>query len=331
MSKIDKVIYGIEDEELLNKIIQTLSYTEASWDNINPTAFDDTDMDAYKLDGHLYKNFYRCFSNAIPKLFDSTLYKQPSYKTYFSNISQNGLIPEKISVLLKAAHRKSTLVQEVIASQILNFFNCKTPFNFAVKTQNDNDNYLASIDFISYNEKLVLFNELNIIWTEDVNAMVKQLDCLTKDKTSVLYNTKTENLTKLKDDLILSFLVRYCLLKDADFDLYNCGLLVNKLNNSVSFINFDFELCLKPTYFSEAKNILIKFIMSYACENNSSLYYNFIDICYILNQVLTEVNFENNDKYYNQTISVLKDNLQQVIDIHNSLNIEFVNNPLSLN
>lgn len=331
MAKIDEIIYGIEDEDLLNKINHALSYTEASWKNINPTAFDEVDMDAYKLDGHCYKNFYRCFSNAIPNLFENVLYQNAAYKTYFSNISLEGLIPSSISVLLKFAHRKSTLVQEVLSSQILNFFNCSTPFNFAVKTNNSHDNYLASIDFISENENLILFKDLDIIWTEDLNAMVKQLEFLTQDKNSVLYKTSNKNLTKLKEDLVLSFLVRYCLLKDADFDLYNCGLLVNKLTKSINFINFDFELSLKSTYFSEAKNIIIKFIMQYAADNHAKLYLNFIEQVYTLRKVLTEINYETNNKYYNEAISNLKDNLNQLIDIHNLLILEFSNNDFTLN
>lgn len=324
MAKIDNIIYGTDDDTLLNKIENALTYSEAKWENLEPTPFDEVDYDYYKLSGHSYKNFYRCFSSSIPNLCENVLFKNSNYITYFSNISIDGLMPEKISVLLKSINDKKILTQEVLGTQILNYFGCNTPFNFVVKSS-DTDKYLASIDFISENEKLVLFEELGIIWTEDLNAIHKQLETLTNDRKSVLYNISEDNLTKLKEDLTRSFLARYCAVRDYDYDKYNCGLLINKKIKKVTYIDFDFELSLKKLcmYNDNASNI--KQIMLYSFEHYPQIYNEFVEKVKTLNNVLNEITFTSENKYYKDIIAILNNNLNNLLNFHQDLMLDFSN------
>ena len=60
MSKFIENCYNSDNEELLSQIERTLTYKEVLWDNISPSNFEEVDLDACQLDGHCYKNFYRC-------------------------------------------------------------------------------------------------------------------------------------------------------------------------------------------------------------------------------------------------------------------------------
>ena len=309
MAKLNNIFYGKENEEKLNEIINVLTIQKTKWESINPTHFDLTDKDATKLDGSHYKNFYLCNSNSIPNLAESTFSKTNNYVTYFSNISNEGLVPEKISVLIKCENS----IKEVLASQILNYFGCNTAFNFFIKTKNAKENYLGSIDFISENEQFETFKNLNIIWTYDLNGILAQIN----DK-NTFPNISHQNRKNLKKEIIKSFLTRICVLDDFDFDNYNCGILLNKKTNYVKFINFDYELSLA----GNSQEKYINEVMLTAFTDFPSIYREFISKTTEIYNVLNEVNLYIEDKNYNNIITNLKENLVYILKKHNELILE---------
>jgi len=311
MAKLNKIFYGNEDEKKLDEIINVLTIQKAKWEDINPSQFDIVDQDASKLEGSHYKNFYLCNSNSIPNLIKNTFSKKNNYITYFSNITNEGIIPEKVSVLIKSENN----IKEVLASQILNYLGCNTAFNFFIKSRNPKENYLGSVDFISENEQFETLKNLNIIWTYDLNAMIIQID----DK-NTFPNISQQKRKELKEQIVKSFLTRICVLADYDFDDYNCGILQNKDSNHINFINFDYELCLKGIGFTQ-KNYINQ-IMFTAFTDFPSIYREFISKITEIYNVLNEVNLYSDDKNYNDIITNLKENLVYILKKHNELILE---------
>jgi len=318
MAKLEKITYGNDNPNKVDEIINILTIHKSKFNNLSPTKFDIEDIDATKIDGAHYKNFYLCHANLIPNLSEKLFFKPTNYITYFSNLHKEGICPEKISVLLKSTSKRK-IIHEVLSTQILEYFGCNVPFNFFVRTENPQDNYLGSVDFISENEQFSTLMDLNLMWTLNLEEILIQLN-----NCKLLKNISKENIEEIKNQIIKTFLARICVLVDCDFDNYNCGFLINNQTNQVKFINFDFELALTHLRLQEYTKIIYP-IMLYSATEYPEIYEEFISKVKDMSRVLNEISSANNDEHYNETLKILKDNLLNVISINDKLLLEINN------
>ena len=254
---------------------------------------DDLGLERYDVigdgdyEGHTIKNFYRVDSAIFKSAFDE-IKNNPdcSFVTIYNDIVKEGIIPEKVSVLIKDTR---DYVEERVASQLLNFYGVACPVNIcsvgddlfkdeehlkesrkrsawfrdALAERSGYYTYVVSIDFMaegrsleticSYEDKLQFFQDLE-----------GSVDCF-REKMSELSNAKKfgnistkkhkELSELLEDQFVMSMLVRRLIFHDIDFNSNNVGVF---LGGNPCVMNFDFELCFGSPIEKESSLKLIK-------------------------------------------------------------------------
>ena len=230
-------------------------------------------IEDYGYGGHTLKNFYRVNSSIFQSVFDE-IKNNPecSFVTPYNDIVKEGIIPEKVSVLIKDTPHH---LEERIACQLLNYYGVACPVNIGVvggelfqdnvkslpnnkKSARFRDMTSGLLGFYSYSVSMDFMSEGDTLETfagEDENVRFFTSRCDSIDRvrskiTEVLNSEKFEKLgkvakqklaTQLEDEFIMSMLVRRVICCDSDFNTNNVGILTGK---TPRIMNFDFELSL---------------------------------------------------------------------------------------
>lgn len=201
------------------------------------------------LSGHRSKKYYRVDAALLsPFIKEFTSNPDSGYITTINELLSIGYVPKKVSALNKVISFNNydryqdpikLLYAEVLSSQILNFFGCPTTCNVAIKSRNEESYEVLSLDFLSYGEAFLTFDDLGCDFSGDLMANVKQI----KEEFAMSYfdEYNKDDLDKVINDYVYSFLVRRHILKDSDFHDFNSGIIFNRETKEVKYINFDFE------------------------------------------------------------------------------------------
>ncbi len=230
-----------KEEGLVSKIEGTLDYDVI--DNSSPDN---------NIIGKMHKKFVRMDSRYFKRFFDMRNAGEVSFSTYFTEEDNRmKYVPNYVSTLIKQTSLSRDCVFETYAPEVLNVFGLPTVFN-SVCQDEKGYSYIASIDFIKPNERLILFSETgrNIgDFGGEVN--LKKAVRYVAETIEELYQhegipTKSEDIKQQIQEFVKSYLVRVCLLRDYDFTSRNNGFLVNKQDKSIrNAPNFDFELAFR--------------------------------------------------------------------------------------
>ena len=227
-------------------------------------------IESYDYDGHTIKNFYRVNSSIFQSVFDEIANNpECSFVTPYNNIVKEGIVPEKVSVLIKDTHHH---LEERVSSQILNYYGVACPVNVSlvgdeifkedIKKLPNKENairfrnmtsgltgyyaYTISMDFMSEGDSLETFanDDENVIF---FTSIYDSIDRVRTKIQEVVGNKKLGKLakqklaTQLEDEYVMSLLVRKVICCDSDFNTNNIAILSGK---NPKIINFDFELSL---------------------------------------------------------------------------------------
>lgn len=246
-----------------NKIMGFVKLNNVLLEEIGIEEYDEVVGD---VDGHTFKTFYRVNSDVFSTVFEE-IKNNPncSFVTPYNEVVKEGLIPEKVSVLIKETEFAN---EERIASQILNFYELPTPVNIAgmgqeifsdeVGEEKDEEDslkmYTISLDFIGGNARLEDFTEENryaFFWDFDESFQQVSRHIVRLVNTGVFKNLPNERknqiVDKLMEDFAMSYLVRKFIFIDTDLNDSNIGMLVDESTKEASIINFDFELAFGGT------------------------------------------------------------------------------------
>lgn len=279
----NKVQQFIENKEV-QEVLNALDYIEYDFDSIEKEEYSG---EKELIDGRTEKRFLRVGSKCFEKLI-SELQNNPncSYLTHANEAIKEGIIPSHISALVKKESASSIsnlpivgfAVSEVIASQILNFYECPTAFNTVCVDKMDKDEdrdevcKIVSADFISSDEEFYSFADLGLYnWHGIENIVHKNKELLDNYK-----GYSEENKNKVSDDYVLSYYVRKYLLLDTDFDSRNIGLLVNSKEKTLKNINYDFEFACKFSAEFEFKDYVIHDSFEFFKNRFPKIYNHFV-------------------------------------------------------
>jgi len=141
------------------------------------------------------------------------------------------------------------IVQEVLAGQLLNYYGANTCYNLALEDSMMDDYQAVSVDFVAYGDEFYTFDELNFVLGNDIDRDITyQLQDLYE--IDELKGVKKEEIDKLVEQYVYSYLIRKFVFRDGDFAHTNCGFLKHE-NGKLDFINFDFEFCFDMLDFEE--------------------------------------------------------------------------------
>lgn len=317
-----EIVYGIENKEKLNRIIKALTIKPTTWDRLSLEFFGEiSEVGEDQLLGHTDKHFYRANTSEMTHLIDDIQNNDKcSFVTPINGVVKEGIIPEKVSTLLKY-QTDFKAINEVIASQILNIFGLPTCYNFLVETDNKYDTYVGSVDMLSDNQRFYTLNEFwsglymcvdNFLEDDYIFRTLKNDNKMTKQ-----YGVKLKfDQNTLRDQIVMTYLVRSCLLADGDFTSGNCGFVVDTISGDAKFVNFDFEMSLMLTNsFDGACQRILYSVFDSAPE----LYYSFIKQVRELNDVLREIEIEYLNDDHKSAIYQLKQNVKAVMDFNRSM------------
>lgn len=237
---------------------------------LNIKKYDTLDLEGdNKLIGYMNKTFVRVDIAAIKDLIDELQNKpNSSYLTCANDVIKQGITPEKISVMLKFGEGNyqrwlmnnggnSLDYRESVASQLLNWLECPTCYNFVVK--HGRGEYLASVDFISADEKFYSLEDFEMNWSYNLNKMENDLNNIIKTFDFKSEDDYLKNKQQIFNDFMYTILAREVLLSDGDYHTGNIGLLYNEKTKSLRFINFDLEfLFLSPNPLYKVKPAMIE-------------------------------------------------------------------------
>ena len=234
---------------------------------LNNVLMDDLNIEKYShiegsVDGHTYKDFFRVDSNIFQEAFEE-IQNNPNckFQTPYNEIVKEGIIPEMVSVLIKGTERSK---EEMLASQILNYFQVGTPVNLSAVGERMFEgyrlpysacgnssgiyDYVISMDFIGENQRLedlTIAYDNRVFWffdeSEDAAAKAFEKMLTTGGLKNLPSERKNEIYTNLMEDFVRSYLVRKFVLMDSDFNDYNVGVLIDDKKGDAQIINFDFE------------------------------------------------------------------------------------------
>ncbi len=214
--------------------------------------------------GKMHKKFVRMDNRYFKRFFDSRRNAIVSYSTYFTEEDNRmNYVPELVSTLVKKTALSRDCVFETYVPEVLNKFNTQTVYNTLCNDE-DGFSYVASIDFIKPNERLVLFSETgkgfgdfgyDVNLEQSVKYVVETIESFYQKEGIKLTEDKMREHLK---DFVKSYLVRVCLLKDNDFTTRNNGFLINDKEKSIRLApNFDFELCFRLLDYKSMKEDIL--------------------------------------------------------------------------
>lgn len=298
----------IKQQQEVDNLKKALTYQEYIYYDANPENYV-TDR-PYYLDGQHFKNFFRMIGDCFDEL-RAELYNNPNcgYITHFNDVAKEGIKLEHLSVLAKRVPA-SNAFSEVMASRILNALGVPTSCNIAFyETPAAPTRVIGSIDFISPGEEFIPCVDIGLsacCRSANLKNMVDEIAKTLKKDKIVKKNPELEK--QIIEDLIYSYLVRRLVLGDNDFGPWNYGLLRNKENQYVKFINFDFENSFFQNRIAECE-FAIEYVMKefpHIFEKFEHMLKNLYDA---VEEILPTIEDEENKKNY----AILKDNIKNVI------------------
>ena len=229
--------------------------------------------------GHTRKTYLRVDSKYFEDAFkEMRINPNCGFITNINNVVKDGVVPEKVSVLVKEYMTSEDIKREGFATSVLNFYGIPTCVNVLVKNpmkkeikfshtiygrgdEFDRESELnyhmnMSLDFIGENDELHLFSDLIDYTTFLYGPFDRVYADMTSAITKILYrppfnslpeDKKSQMLVTLAEQLVKSFLVRGLVCNDFDFSTDNIGLIVNEKDLTIRLINFDFEYTFDST------------------------------------------------------------------------------------
>ena len=243
MTKLNsKIVDNLISEEKLIKMLKTFEVVEYCCDDIKMKQYNSSTIwGKDDLVGRNFKRFFRysgsCFDDIKQELLTN---RNSCYVTYFNNVAREGLVPEWVSVLVKASDKFRTY-REVLTSQILNYCEVPTCANLSLYDEDKKaERNLVSIDTISENERFLNSEDLRIknlqgalhTWVETFSKSLSKQPIIKKNP---------EMKDKLLKELVYSVLIRRVLIGDTDCQPWNIGFLANEKEKYLKLINFDYE------------------------------------------------------------------------------------------
>lgn len=191
------------------------------------------------IEGCHSKEFVRMSGDYFQDLYDE-LRNNPncSYRSYMNDVIKSGYDPKHLSVLVKLVEEHIFgAYTEVLSSRIANFMGAPTVYNKCY-TDEIGDNYVISVDFMKPEYRMVDIIKLaNDFYSEITHESAYAFD---KDYVSwrsffmgisQMFGGKLcgsdTNSTDFEDEFFKYYFTRMHILRDADFDLHNVGLLTN--------------------------------------------------------------------------------------------------------
>ena len=284
------------------------------------------------LVGQREKEFFRINPDFLSPYFEE-LKTNPnsSYITHVKDFIENDYTPSYVSAMIKSINEdhftqtlhadKELIYSEILGCQILNFYECDTVYNQAIMVEErEEQRYkVLSIDFVSYDEELLTFADLNCDFigpiVDNVRQIRYELDGSLFDKYS------EEEKEKVLNDYAYSYLIRRHILKDTDFFHTNSGILVGE---TLRHINFDYEYCLSS---DEVRGTSLKENLSYCRNRFKDAYYKFIEKTRILYEVLNNIRTSQIviTERHDQCLNVLEDSLSRAMVVINKLEKSNIN------
>ena len=201
--------------------------------------------------GQRKKKFVRFSSDIFSELINE-LKNNPScvYATYVNDIIKEGYIPDFVSVMLKEENKfltetdefKIGYFREVIASRIMNFFECPTSYETLININGDVK--CCSIDFNRVDEDLYVADELPPYGAhfENLGSLINDLDYKIKTYAKDVRSKGEDVEIDFMSDYVYSYLMRKLVLVDRDFGFQNVGVVHNTKEGTLKLApNFDFE------------------------------------------------------------------------------------------
>jgi len=301
--------------------LECVSYVHNDEDNYDKHTYDG-------LCGHRDKTYYRIdtrhFASLIRELNDNP---ETGYVTNINELITTGYVPKKVSVLDKVINSNNykhtsnilkLVYAEVLASRILNYFGCPTTYNVAVEMTDDekNDNYhILSLDFLSYGEEFYSFCDFDCSFAGELVDNVRMIKY--EFRMGYFGDYIKEELDKVVEDYVYSFLVRRHILRDSDFYDSNSGIILNKETGSARYINFDFEYTFNSSRAYLEENLL------YCKDTYPEVYAKFrkntIEFYSGLKYLYCSFEIQNNDHIYREMMESLLMELSGIINVMNKL------------
>lgn len=299
--------------------------------------FEDIKEDYHEQDGGLVghrgdKAFYRVDSESLKSLIEE-LQNNPDcgYVTNANDVIKDGVVPQKLSAMIKQLRWDSDsyneslseelIINEVLSSQILNYFGCPTSYNTAVKVKNEenmDEFQLLSVDFVPFGTKFETFDEYSCRIIDSVEYTVENLR---KQMFSMMGKVPDENSEKFVEDFVYSYLVRKYVINDHDFFHINAGVLSDE-SLQMQYLNFDFEFC----FYSEFPNLRrgnikqVKEDLIYVEKNFPRVYDIFVKKLNIFSHELKRLINNNEIEYLNKYHKFVVE--EEIMD--NVSNLEFL-------
>jgi len=283
-------------------------------------------------EGHrVEKEFFRVDSKYFQPLIDELLNNPDcGYYTYANDVIKEGVVPEKLSCLLKqlkkshysdnSPHKKLS-VNEVLSSQILNYYGCPTTYNVPIVVndcENNNEYKILSVDFATEGKDFKTFDEFNAnIWNNTKDSLERIV--LALDDMGFTEDVKN----KFMEDFVASHIVRTHILTDFDFSSKNAGMLGDK------YLNFDYELCFKEYDNVERaiKRSTLQSNLIFAKNNYPTIYVKLKQKTYDLSKAVNYL-IDNDDFVFANGMHeyaikyILRNNLQDAVKIFDKIEKE---------
>jgi len=277
------------------------------------------------------KQYFRVKASVFKNAFlDIKNNPDSGYITPYNEVIKEGISPKNIGVLIKKTKSSDN---ERVACQILNFYGVNTPIYLSCTGRdnfiksNDKASYSVSVDFLSGNQEFKPFTQYpkkdfgskEIYFYETDKAMeyittgiVKVIESPFLKFKNIGAKRKDEIIDKIREDFVMSMLVRKLILNDLDFCDDNVGMLIDYENKSIKLVNIDYEFCGR----SATDSFTISTISKYFEKEFPEAYAKFIAKSHDL---LNNINKENGSiatEFFGDFYNVIKSNLT------NSLNYD---------
>lgn len=277
-----------------------------------------------EIDGHRFgKKFFRINCECFPKLLEElTSSDDCSYITYANAIIKDGFVPKKLSCLYKQLRfdtynsdetvAEELVVNEVLSSQILNYFGVPTVYNSACALKNEKakkEYGLLSIDFLNGDSEFETLEDLGYKIPSGEIRFLKQNEN---------FADEDDRLRDNFDDFITSVLVRLFVLHDGDFRNFNIGNISNLENGKNQLINFDFEFTFDDIMPDGTSNFIGRMASTLESlkKNYHDIYTSFLDKCMSLQRGINKISARNIkpiNKYHKDIVfNRLKRNLKLI-------------------
>ena len=206
------------------------------------------DISSDNIAGCRSKSFCSIDSSLLDKYEESVISGDSNYITYMGDI-----IPSKVLGLVKTCaldryrittHGKWLLHSEMMGTQLMNLFGCPCAYNIALGddlTKKDGTYNIFSVNFLGKGDKLCTLSKLSISLSRNLESCIKQLEDVLDSEMFDEFSEAEKN--KVLSDFAYSYLVRRHVARDTDFYQSNSGVIVNRENKTLRYINFDLEYC----------------------------------------------------------------------------------------